>query len=273
MFYYYSIVSKPLTSTLIEKETCPVCSKKGTIEVILYMKYAAAIIPMFGLGRPTSVHCIECGHEIKSVNTPLLAEAFSQKKYSPGIINAIKNIKSNYKRTLWQLLYPWSLLILLGLLCVIGLLKQYSISHTNLQTSEMLANPKIGDVYKVNIDSMYSLNPNTMGSKRSQTLFKITAIKSDTLLMVRSKQKTEGIGVKESDWNSLSREDNTFETVPHKISFKGISERKEIFEFFDQKKIDSINKTDRVKSVDPFHFSKSIGQVPNYNGIEIVERK
>jgi|GEM_PF-1339721 len=273
MFYYHSIVSKPLTSILIEKETCPVCSKKGTIEVILYMKYAAAIIPMFGLGRPTAVHCTECGHEIKSVNTPLLAEAFGQKKYSPGIINAIKNIKANHKRTLWQLLYPWSLLILLGLLFLLGLLKQYSVSHTNAQTSEMLANPKIGDVYKVNIDSMFLLNANTMGNKRSQTLFKIIDIKSDTLLMVRSKYKTEGIGVKESDWSSLSREDNAFETIPYKISLKGITENKEVYEFFNQKKIDSINKTDVVKSINPFHFSKSIGQIPNYNGIEIVERK
>ncbi|KFF02404.1 hypothetical protein [Flavobacterium reichenbachii] len=269
MFYFYSIVTKPLTSVVLQNEICPVCSKKGTIEVVLYMKFATALIPMFGLGRPTSVHCTECGHEIKSVNTPL----FAQNNYSPGIINGIKTIKANHKRTLWQLLYPWSILILLGLLCIFGLLTQYSVSRTNSQTSEMLANPKIGDVYKVNIDSMYLLNANTMGSKRSQTLFKIIDIKSDTLLMVRNKQKTEGIGVKESDWNSLSREDNTFETAPHKISLKGITERKEVFEFFNQKKIDSINKTDRVKSIDPLHFSKSIGQIPNYNGIEIVERK
>ncbi|MCV9931002.1 hypothetical protein OIU80_01775 [Flavobacterium sp. LS1R47] len=273
MFYYYSIVSKPLTSTLIEKETCPVCSKKGTIEVILYMKFAAAIIPMFGLGRPTSVHCTECGHEIKSVNTPILAEAFSQKKYSPGIINAIKNIKANHKRTLWQLVYPWSLMILLGIAMICGLVMQYSVKHTNSQNSEMLANPKIGDIYKVTIDSMYLLNANTMGSKNSQTLFKIVAIKNDTLLMVRNKQKKEGIGVKENEWSTFSRENNAFESIPHKISLKGIAENKELFEFFNQKKIDSINKTDLVKSTNPLHFSKSIARIPNFNGIEVVERK
>ena len=273
MFYYYSIVSKPLTSALIEKETCPVCSKKGTLEVILYMKFAAAIIPMFGLGRPTGVHCIECDHEIKSVNTPLLAEAFNQKKYSPGILIAIKTIKATHKRTLWQLLYPWSLMIILGIAAICGLVMQYTVKHTNSQNSEMLANPKIGDIYKVTIDSMYLLNANTMGSKRSQTLFKLVDIKNDTLLMVRNKQKKEGIGVKENEWSTFSREDNAFESIPHKISLKGIAENKQIFEFFNQKKIDSINKTDVVKSTNPLHFSQLIGQIPNYNGIEVVERK
>lgn len=269
MFYYYSFITKPLTAVRLRNETCPVCSKKNCIEVTLYMKYASSIIPLFGMGRPTSVHCTECGHEIKSYNTPL----FAKKNYSSEILNTIKDLRSNHKRTVWQLLYPWSLLILLGLLCVFGLLKQYSVSQNNSKNDEMLANPKIGDVYKVNIDSMYLLNANSMGSKRGQTLLKIVNIKNDTLLMVRNKQKTEGVGVSESDWKTLSREDNAFETIPYRISAKGIAERKEIFEFYDQKKIDSINKTDVVKSTDPLHFSKSIGRIPNYNGIEVVERK
>lgn len=273
MFYYYSIVSKPLTSSLIEKETCPVCSKKGTLEVILYMKFVAMIIPMYGLGRSTSVHCSECGHEIKSVNTPILAELFNQKKYSPGILSAIKTIKANHKRTLWQLLYPWSLMILLAIAAICGLIMQYSIKNTNSQNSEMLANPKIGDIYKVTIDSMYLINPNSMGSKSSQTLFKISAIKDDTIFMLRNKDKAEGIGVRESEWSAFSREDNAFVGTPLKISLKGISQEKRIFEFFNQKKIDSIHKTDLIKSTSPFHFSKSIGSIPNYNGIEAVERK
>lgn len=269
MFYYYSIVSKPLTSVRLQNEICPVCSKKGTLEVTLYMKYVIFVIPMFGLGRPTSVHCIECSHEIKSVNTPL----FANKNYSPKILNALKDIKANHKRTLWQLLCPWSLIILLGIAAISGLIMQQSVKHTNAQNSEMLANPKIGDIYKVSIDSMYLLNANTMESKTSQTLFKIVDIKNDTILMVRNKQQTEGMGLKENEWSTLSREDNAFESTPHKISLKGITENKQVFEFFNQKKIDSINKTDAVKSTDPFHFSRSIGRIPNYNGIEVVERK
>lgn len=272
MFYYYSIVSKPLTSALIKKETCPVCSKKGTLEVILYMKFVAMIIPMYGLGRSTSVHCCECSHEIKSVNTPLLADAFGQKKYSPGILNAIKSIKANHKRTLWQLFYPWSLTLLLGIAAICGLVMQYAVKQNNAQSTEMLANPKIGDVYKVTIDSMYLLNANTMGSKRSQTLFKIIDIKKDTLLMVRNKQQSEGIGIKENDWESISREDSNYETKIHKISQKGIAEYDQMYEFLDQKKIDSINKTSLGKSTNQ-RFSKSIGQIAKSNGIKTVERK
>lgn len=269
MFYYYSIITKPLTSVILQNEICPVCSKKNCIEVTLYMKYASSIIPIFGMGRPTSVHCTECSHELKSFNTPL----FAKKNYSPEILNAIKDIKTSYKRTLWQLLYPWTLFILIGLLAIFGLFKQQSRKNTDNHNKELLENPKVGDIYKVNIDSIYLLNANAMTSKTSQTLFKISGIKNDTLLMVRNKQKKEGMGLKESDWETFSREDNAFDTIPYKISSKGITERKEIFEFYDQKKIDSINKTDVVKSINPFNFSKSIGRIPDYNGIEIVERK
>lgn len=269
MFYYYSIIAKPLTTVRLRNESCPVCSKNNCIEVTLYMRYTSFIIPFFGMGRTTSVHCTECDHEIKSLNTGV----FAKKNYSPEILNAIKDIKTNHKRTLWQLLYPWSVFILIGLLIIFGLFRQYFLKNTEKHNEELINNPKVGDIYKVNIDSMYLLNPNTMTSKTSQTLFKIYGIKNDTLFMVRNKQKKEGMGFNESDWNTFSREDNAFETIPYRISSKAIVERKEIFEFFDQKKIDSIKRTDVIKSTNPFHFSKSIGQIPNFNGIEVVERK
>lgn len=272
MFYYYSIVSKPLTSALIEKETCPVCSKKGTLEVILYMKFVAMIIPMYGLGRSTSIHCCECGHEIKSVSAPILTELFNQKKYSPEILNAIKSIKTNHKRTLWQLFYPWSLTLLLGIAAICALAMQYVLNQNNTQSTEMLANPKIGDVYKVSIDSMYSLDESTMASKRSQTLFKIIDIKNDTLMMVRNKQQSEGMGIKENDWELISRDDSNYETKIHKISQKAIAEYDQMFEFLDQKTIDSLNQASLMKSTNQ-RFSKSIGQIAKSNGIITVERK
>jgi hypothetical protein len=124
------------------------------------------------------------------------------------------------------------------------------------------------------MDSIFlSVDGKATENKTSKTLFKIIDIKNDTLLMVRNKQKMEGIGLTESDWSSLSRENNAFETTTHKISVQGITEKKEIFEFLDQKKIDSINKADVAKSINPYHFSKSIGKIPDYNGIEMIERK
>ncbi|QDW23104.1 hypothetical protein [Flavobacterium sp. KBS0721] len=270
MFYIISIVTKALTSKRLSDETCPVCLKKGCLEVTLYSRYAKAIIPFLSMGSPTSVHCTECGHEIKSVNAPY----FDKKKYTPGILNGIKDIKASRKHSLFQFINHVTVFIILGLALIYGLFSLWSFKNTNTHINELLKNPKVGDVYKVNMDStLLTPDGRATQNKSFQTLFKVINIKNDTLLMVSNKHKSEGIGVSENDWNSLSREDNAFETIPHKISLKGITEKKEIFEFFNQKKIDSINKTDEVKSTNPFHFSASIGKVPNYNGIEIVERK
>lgn len=268
--YHYSIVTKPLTSILLNDEICPACNKKGTIEVTLYLRYAKLIIPILSMGRPTSVCCVECNHEIKSVNTPL----FDKKKYSPGVMNGIKKIQASRKRTLLRFINPWTVFILLGLCLIYGLISLcFSVNNKTIN-SELLKNPKVGDIYKVNIDSTFlNIDKKAAENKISKTLFKIVNIKNDTLLMVRNKHKAEGIGMQESDWNSLSRENYAFETIPYKISLKGILEKEEILEFFNQKRIDSIHKTDSEKSTNPFHFSKSIGRIPNYNGIEIVERK
>ncbi|WP_123947518.1 hypothetical protein [Flavobacterium reichenbachii] len=270
MFYIISIVTKPLASIRLKDETCPVCLKKGCLEVTLYVRYGKLIIPLLYMDRPTSVHCTECGHEIKSINSSLS----NKKEYTTGIINAVKDIQANHKRSLLRFINPWTVFILFGLGLIYGLFTAWNSKNTNTQNIELLKDPKVGDIYKVNIDSMF-LTPDGKAAenKISQTLFKVINIKNDTLLMVRNKHKKEGMGVYESDWNALSREDNAFEIITHKISLKGITERKEVFEFFDQKKIDSINKADEVKSTNPFHFSKSIGRIPNYNEIRMVERK
>lgn len=269
-FYRYSFITKPLASHILSNETCPACNRKGCIEVTLYLRYAKVLIPVLSMGRPTSVCCIECGHEIKSVNTPL----FDKNKYSHGITNGIKDIKASRKRSLLELINPWTVFILLGLGLIYSLISLWSFSGNKTDNNELLKNPKVGDIYKVNIDSMFiSADGKAVENKISQTLFKIINIENDTLLMVRNKHKTVGIGLNENDWNSLSRKDNAFDTISYKISSKGISERKEIREFFDQRKIDSINKKEAVKSINPFHFSKPIGKIPDYNGIEIIERK
>lgn len=269
-FYRYRFITKPLTSIILSDEMCPACNKKGCIEVTLYLRYAKVFIPILSMGRPTSVCCIECGHEIKSVNTPL----FDKNKYSPGVTNGIKDIQASRKRSLLEFINPWTVLILLGLSLTYGLISLWSFSSNKTVNNELLKSPKVGDIYKVNIDSMFiSADEKAVENKISKTLFKIMDIKNDTLLMVRNKHKAEGIGLCESDWNSLSRKNNDFGSTPYKISSKGISEKKEILEFFNKKKMDSINKTDLVKSTNPFHFSKSIGKIPDYNGIEIIERK
>ena len=269
-FYRYSFITKPLTSIILSNETCPACNRKGCIEVTLYLRYAKVLIPILSMGGPTSVCCIKCGHEIKSVNTPL----FDKNKYSPHITNGIKDIQASRKRNFLEFINPWTIFILLGLALIYGLLTVSSFTNNEANNIELLKNPKVGDIYKVNIDSMF-LTPDGRAAenKFSQTLFKISGFKNDTILMVRNKQKKEGMGLKESDWDTFSRDDNAFETIPYRINLKGIAERKEIFEFFDQKKIDSIKKTDVVKSTNPLHLSKSKGRIPNINGIEVVERK
>lgn len=263
MIYTYSIISKPLTSEIVKNATCPVCSKKGTVEVVLYMKYASCLIPFFGLGRDTSVHCNECGHEIKGINLPL----FARKNYSQEIKTAIKDIRANYKRTLWQLIYPWTFFILFGMLIIFAVCKQAYVKRTSGNNIELLNNPQIGDIYKVAVDS--SSNSQTVFAV---TLYRIADIKNDTVFMVRNNLTKDGMGLDENEWNDFSRDQDAFKHKQYKISAAGLK-NKNLFEFYNKKTVDSINASDVIKSTDPLHFCKSIARIPDHNGIQIIERK
>lgn len=115
IFIIYQIVTKPLTSKILSDEICPVCEKKDSQELTLYMRYMAVGIPFFGMGRYTGVVCTNCGNVLKNPYSSI----FAKKKYSDKVASAIKDIRANHKRTLWQLLYPWSIWFILPVLILL----------------------------------------------------------------------------------------------------------------------------------------------------------
>lgn len=211
MVYYYEIVSKPLTAERLPQEVCPVCQKKGDIEVTLYMRYVSMLIPIFGMGRTTGIHCTNCGHEIKASNEPL----FAKKNLSPEIKIAIQNIKATHRRTLWQLLYPWSLFLLLACLIGFGVVSTMFRKHTTANNKQLMENPKPGDIYKARLELLGDDN-----SLHSQyVLVKLLRINGDTMYIVPGKQSVQ-FGYSESDWQPLSRKDDAFESTEYKVSLK-----------------------------------------------------
>jgi hypothetical protein len=114
MLLFYDIINKPLAEKSLPSETCPYCLEKGRIKLTLYMRYCSMIIPFFGMGRPTGLDCTNCGYEIKSPNAPL----FTKKNYSAAVSASIKEIKTNHKRTIWELTYPWSAFFLIFFLMI-----------------------------------------------------------------------------------------------------------------------------------------------------------
>lgn len=91
MVYYYQIKNKSLTQKMLLGETCPVCNKKDTLQLTLNMKYVSSIVPVFGMGRTTSIYCTACNHIVSETDS-----AYA-KNYSENIKNEIKKLPKTYK--------------------------------------------------------------------------------------------------------------------------------------------------------------------------------
>ncbi|KUJ63927.1 hypothetical protein AR687_01710 [Flavobacteriaceae bacterium CRH] len=207
MFFIYQIVTKPLTSKLIIDEVCPACNKKDSIELTLYMQYISMIIPLFGMGRRTGVICTNCGNVLKNPHSSV----FAKKKYSKKIGEAIKDIRKNHKRTLWQLLYPWSIWFVIPILILIILgISSINKKRTNEKAkeyAELLMHPQPGDIYKSTwMESNLS----------SGVLVKLMRINGDTMYVVKTK-KNIPMSFSEEDWDKLTAGPGAFETKEYKI--------------------------------------------------------
>lgn len=205
--FIYQIVTKPLTSKIILNEICPACSNKDFIELTLYMRYIAMGIPLFGMGRQTGAICTNCGNVIKSPNSSV----FTRKNYSQNIAASIKDIRHHHKRTLWQLVYPWSIwfiapvifLIILGVTSI-----NKSTTHQKAkENAEMLMHPRSGDIYK----STWYENNLSAG-----VLVKLMRIDGDTMFIVKTK-KNIPMSFAEEEWSKLSTNNEAFETKEYKI--------------------------------------------------------
>jgi hypothetical protein len=203
----YQIVTKPLTSKIISEEICPVCEKKNCLELTLYMRYIAMGIPLFGMGRHTGVVCTNCGNVLKNPHSSI----FAKKKYSNTVAAAIKDIRANHKRTLWQLLYPWSIWFVLPVLILIlfaygSIIKERQNDNAK-KYAELINNPQTGDIYK----TTWYENRLSEG-----VLVRVMRINGDTLYIVKSK-KGIPFSYVEEDWKKLSEKSAAFDSKEYKI--------------------------------------------------------
>lgn len=218
MIYYYQIVNKPIAQKMLIGESCPVCNQQNTLQLTLYMKYISAIVPIFGMGRTTGVHCTVCNHIVKSQG----ASVFAKKNYSQNIKNEIKNLRASYKRTIWQLLYPWTGTLLFAGLVVTGLIMTRVKQFQDSKVAEILANPQAGDTYK---SDWYVNNTRDKGA-----LIKIIRISGDTIVIVRSSQLLDGADVfGKSHWNKIS--DDGFSPEEFKIKLSRFLKDRQFEEF------------------------------------------
>ncbi|MFC4765735.1 hypothetical protein [Dyella koreensis] len=211
MIYVYSIVTKPLASDRLPHESCPACGKQGGVEVTLYTRYISMIAPIFGMGLRTGVECTLCGHQIKHPQAGMLARA----KWSPAVAEAIKSIRANTRRTIWQRLYPWTLSIVFGGLVAGALIAkpflQASRDQVTASNKALLAHPQAGDIYKVNLMAMA---PEGQGAGKV-ALVKVVRITGNAMVLVRGKQMLP-FGFNDSDWTNVSRKDDAFDSQEYK---------------------------------------------------------
>ena len=222
IFFIYQIVTKPLTSKLIRNEACPVCNTQDSLELTLYMRYIAMLVPLFGMGRRTSVICTNCGNVLKNPDSSI----FAKKKYSNKVADAVKDIRQNHKRTLWQLVYPWSIWFVLPFLILI-LLGISAINKKNTEEkakeyAELIMHPQTGDIYK----STWFENGLSQG-----VLVKLMRINGDTLYVVKTKQKIQ-MSFSKDEWNKLSADPAAFEAKEYKIKNFSILKETNFGDFF-----------------------------------------
>ena len=221
MLISYDIITKRLTTERLPHERCPACGEEGGVEVTLYMRYIQAILPFYGMGRPTGVVCTRCNHVIKNENTGI----FSSKKYSPAIANAIREIRARHKRTLWQCIYPWTASILLAGAVAVFLIGALYRNHTAKTNVALLADPQAGDIYKAEVNAAFvgggSVKPDLSDEYR---LVRVSRISDDAMYIVVGRQSVR-FSLEDSDWADVSRESDAFETAEIKVHLPSFRNR------------------------------------------------
>ncbi|TDO67882.1 hypothetical protein EV143_12410 [Flavobacterium chryseum] len=207
LIFIYQIITKPLQTKPIIDEVCLVCNHKDTIDLTLYMRYIAMGIPLFGMGRRTGVVCTNCGNILKSPDSSI----FAKKRYSTTVAQAITDIRHNHKRTLWQLVYPWSIWFFMPFLILIlwGItsINKKRNSEKAKEYKELLMHPKSLDIYK----STWVENSMSTG-----VLVKLMRINGDTMYIVKTK-KYIPFSFSEDEWNKLEADPGSFESKEYKV--------------------------------------------------------
>ena len=207
----YGTVTKPLTSKILSKERCPACEKTGHVEITLYQRYVSIYwIPTFGLGVKTGARCTLCGHTIKGISS------FAKKNWSESLDEAFRALKSGYRRTLWQRVYPWtfSVIMVAAIAAAAGSIayERHDREASEAEVRQYVMQPKPGDIYKV--EWRDSSNP-SMG-----TLVKLLRIDGDQMTIVRNKADIIGFeNLRNAKaWAALSRDAAAFDPREYVVS-------------------------------------------------------
>ena len=165
---------------------------------------------MFGLGVNTGARCTLCGHTIKAT----AISPFTKKNWSESLDEAFRALKSGYRRTLWQRVYPWtfSVIIVAAIAAVVGSIayERHDREASEAEVRQYVMHPKPGDIYKVE----WSGSGTTTG-----TLVKVLRIDGDEMIIVRDKASIVGFEKLHDAkaWSALPRDGAAFDPREYAI--------------------------------------------------------
>lgn len=209
--------SVPLITKTLTDEICPVCKTTGNIKITLYMRYMRSWIPVFGMGERTIAHCGTCNHTLKIVNHSI----FTTKETLTNLDIEINNLQKNHKRTLWQLIYPWSFSIIVLAVALLSYFRTNIQKDTASDLVDLHNNPKVNDLYLAQWK-------NTPIEIEKSVILKLVRINGDTLIVVPSNESMTRVDKK--SWEDLE-DKATFGTTEYKLSKSHFIKNSDFFEY------------------------------------------
>ena len=138
MIFYGTRASHLLTEP-IDQTTCAACGTGNALRASIFGRYAHVYwIPLFPIGKVSASACGHCRQVLPDQQMPAALRA------------QVAQLKARAQAPVWH----FAGLLLLALLIVGGLTSSH---FTRQHTVAYVAQPRVGDVYHVKVDSGYSL--------------------------------------------------------------------------------------------------------------------
>ena len=120
---------------IISNEKCPKCETENTLHFSIYKRYThLTLIPLFPVGKYVNIQCSNC------------KETFEYEDLSKNIQEQLKNQK--LKSSIWM--FTGSFILALFIIFTIN-----NYIQKNYETSVLIKNPIIGDVYNLKFSNGY----------------------------------------------------------------------------------------------------------------------
>ena len=173
MIIYGRSGAKNIQSQSFPGSTCPNC-ESNSLEGHIYSMYAHVFwIPVFSLGKRTTVQCNSCGMELKKKARPL------------PIQNKRIELKGDYKIPIWH----FAGAILLAFAIAGGIFQS---GQKEKERQAFIADPLKGDIYELKLDY------------KQYSSFKVLEVDSDSLTIVYNLYETN----KMSGLSSINKAEN-----------------------------------------------------------------